>query len=122
MAGRFSNTRYTNTVSSVLGSMQSLLKNNFYKFSELPPTPVEYFHLNKDASTLDEGSRLAYNSVGEDSPFWFNQIHNMMLYGINTPMEIQYSNEEFDKYAERKKGMFEWYNSLNDFLKKIEKF
>lgn len=95
MAGRFSNTRYTNTVSSVLGSMQSLLKNNFYKFSELPPTPVEYFHLNKDASTLDEGSRLAYNSVGEDSPFWFNQIHNMMLYGINTPMEIQYSNEEF---------------------------
>lgn len=95
MAGRFSNTKYNDTVTSILGSMKNLIKNNFYKYSELPPTPVEYFHINKDASTLDEGSRLAYNSVGEDSPFWFNWIHNMMLYGVNAPMEIQYANEEF---------------------------
>lgn len=31
-----------------------------------------------------------------------------------------YNNEEFEKYAERKKGMFDWYDSLNSFLKKIE--
>lgn len=32
-----------------------------------------------------------------------------------------YSDEEFNKYAERKKGMFEWYKGLNAFLENIEK-
>ena len=32
-----------------------------------------------------------------------------------------YSKEEYNKYAERKKGMFKWYKSLNNFLEKVEK-
>ena len=32
-----------------------------------------------------------------------------------------FTNEEYIKYAERKKGMFKWYKSLNNFLKKIDK-
>ena len=74
MGGKFSNTTYSDTVNSLLGTMQSAIKNNYYKYSDKPPTPVEYFHLNKQASTLDEGSELAYNNVGDNSP--------TLLYGI----------------------------------------
>ena len=68
MAGRFSNTKYSDTMNSLLGTMKKAVKNNYYKYSDKAPTPVEYFHIDKDASTLDEGSRLAYNNLGEDSP------------------------------------------------------
>ena len=33
----------------------------------------------------------------------------------------EYTDEEYTKYAERKKGMFKWYHSLNAFLEKIDK-
>lgn len=32
-----------------------------------------------------------------------------------------YTDEEYNKYAERKKGMFKWYKSLNNFLENINK-
>lgn len=32
-----------------------------------------------------------------------------------------YSEEEYTKYAERKKGMFKWYKGINKFLENIEK-
>ena len=94
MPGRFTNTAYSETVNSLLGTMKDALKNNYYKYSDKQPTPVEYFHINKQASTLDEGSKLAYNNVGDNSPFWFNQIHNMLLYGIEQ-IQMQYSSEDF---------------------------
>ena len=94
MAGKFTNTSYNDTVHSLLGAMNSALNNNYYKYSDKPPTPVEYFHINKQASSLDEASRLAYNNVGVDSPLRFNLIHNMMLYGIEQ-IQLQYSSEEF---------------------------
>lgn len=31
------------------------------------------------------------------------------------------SLEEKEKFAERKKGMFGWYKSINEFIKKIDK-
>ena len=31
------------------------------------------------------------------------------------------NNEEFNEYAERKKGMFQWYKSLNKFLDNLDK-
>lgn len=95
MAGHFSNTQYNNTVDSLLGTMQKAINNNYYKYSDKPPTPVEYFHINKEASTLDDGSRLAFNNVGEDSPLYYNRVENMILYGVETPMAIQYTSEEF---------------------------
>lgn len=95
MAGRFSNTRYTDTVDSLLDSMKTVIKNGYYKYSDKSPTPVDYFHISKEASTLDEGSKTIYNSVGEDSPFRFNWIHNMILYGLEGPISLSYSQEEF---------------------------
>ena len=36
-------------------------------------------------------------------------------------MKDNYNEEDFQKYANRKKGMFSWYKGLNKFLEKIEK-
>ena len=33
----------------------------------------------------------------------------------------KYNEEEFNKFSERKKGMFEWYKSLNKFIEEINK-
>ncbi len=33
----------------------------------------------------------------------------------------EYNEEEYQKFADRKKGMFEWYHSLNTFLENIDK-
>lgn len=33
----------------------------------------------------------------------------------------EYSEEEYTKYAERKKGMFKWYKSINTFIENIDK-
>ena len=33
----------------------------------------------------------------------------------------EYTEEEYSKYAERKKGMFKWYKGINKFLENIEK-
>ena len=94
MAGHFTNTTYNDVVGSLLQAQQNAISNNYYKYSDKPPTPVEYFHINKEASSLDEASKLAFNNVGSDSPFKYNLIHNMMLYGFEQ-FQIQYSNEDF---------------------------
>ena len=103
MAGRFSNTKYSDTMNSLLGTMKKAVKNNYYKYSDKAPTPVEYFHIDKDASTLDEGSRLAYNNVGEDSPFLYNRIPNMIILGIDQ-MSMQYTNDEYGVKSEPIEG------------------
>lgn len=33
----------------------------------------------------------------------------------------EYTEEEYTKYAERKKGMFKWYKGINKFLEKVDK-
>ena len=33
-----------------------------------------------------------------------------------------YNQEEYVKYAERKKGMFKWYKSINKFIETVEKY
>lgn len=91
----FSNTSYSETVSSLLGDMSSFVKNDYYKFSDKPPTPVEYFHINKHASTLDEGSELAFAEIGKNSPLRFNLVHNFMIYGLDTPISIAYQSDDY---------------------------
>ena len=96
----FSNTSYSETVNSMLSTMSGFVKNDYYKFSDKPPTPVEYYHI----STLDEGSKLAFADIGKDSPLRFNLIHGLMIYGIDTPISITYQNDEYGLEASAIEG------------------
>lgn len=94
MAG-FNNTSYNDTIQSVLSTHIDTIKNPLYKWIDQNPTPVTYYTINLSKSTLDEGSQIAYDNVGMESPFVFNKINNMILYGIDSPMQTSFSSEDF---------------------------
>lgn len=100
MAGRFSNIQYNDTVNSVLGAMKNVLNNPYYMYSDKSPTPVTYYHLDKEKSVLDEGSELAYNDTGDNSPFYYHKIKNMMIYGVDTPISISMTNDDYGLQSE----------------------
>lgn len=94
MAG-FSNTNYNSTVQSVLSTQMNAIKNPMYKWSDQNPTPVTYYNIDLAHSTLDQGSQLAYDNVGIESPFVFNKIQNMILYGLDSPMATSFTSDEY---------------------------
>ena len=83
MAGKFINTEYRDDINSLVTGLKEIIKNPYYKFNDKSGTPVRYFNQNKEASTLDEASKLYYADIGEDSPIRYNIIEDMFLYGLD---------------------------------------
>lgn len=81
--GKFLATTYQDTVEGITSLYSNLVNNPFYDFNDKKPVLVTYYNINKDYTSLDPGSKLAYDNVGADTPMRFNQIDNMMLYGID---------------------------------------
>lgn len=79
----FTNTKYTDTINSLIDGFKDKLKNPYYLYSDLKATPTIYYNQNVANSSLDEGSKLQYSPLGNDSPSTFNKIENMLLYGID---------------------------------------
>ena len=63
-------------------------------FNDKKGTPVDYYNINSNRSTLDNGLKIEYNIHDKNSPFRFNLIHNFYLYGINQ-MSLSLDNGEF---------------------------
>lgn len=94
MAGKFTNTQqYIQTVNSLVNTINDKLNNPYYKFTDKKPTVVTYYKINKERTTLDEASGLAYQSVGNVSPIKYNRINNFLLYGIER-IVLDYNVEE----------------------------
>ena len=91
----FSNTNYNKTIQSMLNTQMNALKNPLYKWNDRNPTPVTYYNIDLSKSTLDQGSQIAYDNVGIESPFVFNKIENMILYGLESPMQTSFTQDEF---------------------------
>ena len=93
--GKFFDTTYSNTVEGVTDFNKSLIQNDFYHFnSQGRGTRVTYYHINKEKSSLDQGSKLAYTDSGDDSPLRFDVIRNLYLYQFNRH-EVNFNNDEF---------------------------
>ena len=80
--GKFTDTRYVNTINSLVNATKDKLNNPYYVFSDKKPTKVTYYAQNVEKSTLDEASGLYGEHIGSDSPFKFNKINDFLLYGI----------------------------------------
>ncbi len=93
MAGKFTNTKYTDTIDSLVSATKSKINNPYYKFSDKKPTKVTYYSINKERTTLDEGSEDMYNPIGNDSATKYNRIKDFYMYGIE---KIQISNNVGD--------------------------
>lgn len=81
--GKFSDTKYINTVDKLVEATKEKLVNPYYPFGDKKPTKVNYYSQNIEKSTLDEASGLYGAHVGKNSPFKFNKIIDFLLYGID---------------------------------------
>ena len=101
--GKLLETTYHDAVEKVTQFHGALLSNPFYSLSDKKPTIVTYYNINKEASTLDPGSKLSYDNIGENSPIRFNKIDDFMLYGF-TRIELNTENDEFGLEADKVSG------------------
>ncbi len=101
--GRIIETKYHDTVEKITGFNSSLVHNSFYTLNDKKPTIVTYYNINKDKSSLDPGSKLSYNNIGDDSSIRFNKIDDFIIYGF-PKIELQTENDEFGLEAEKISG------------------
>ena len=90
--GKFINTEHRDMIDTLTkGVVQDMVKNPYYLFEGTKATPVVFYELCDEATTLDDASRLEYEQIGRKSPLRFKKINNVYLYGLQR-IEIRYSN------------------------------
>lgn len=101
--GKFINTEHRENIDGLVSGLKEIIKNPYYKWNDKTGTAVIYFNQNKEASTLDEASKLYYADIGIDSPIKYNMIEDFMLYGIEQ-IAISMENGDFGPEASEISG------------------
>lgn len=78
----FTNNTHKSMITAFTDASKEMLKNPYYSYSNLKATIVDYFNINIQMSTLDEGAKIAYDYIGKNCPLRFNYIHEFFLYGL----------------------------------------
>lgn len=97
--GRFSNTTYKDTVQNIVSSIKETINNPYYLHANKSPTIVDYYNIDKRASTLDEGSMIEYAQNGMDSPLRYNRIKDFIIYGLEQ-IQVSLTNDEYGLQGE----------------------
>lgn len=92
--GKFINTTHTDNINTMISTAKTLLNNPYYIWSNRKATPVDYYNINKEMSTLDKGFKNIASDMGKDSSLWFNLIVDFYIYGIDQ-IQIQMEHGEF---------------------------
>ena len=92
--GKILNTTYHDTVDKLTGFYSDLVNNPFYVLNDKKPVICTYYNINKDYSSLDQGSKLHMDNMGSESPIRYNRIYDFILYGFNR-IELNTQNGEF---------------------------
>lgn len=79
---KFINTKQKQSIDSLVEGFKEHIKNPYYIHMDKKPTVVTYYSQNLYKSTLDEGSKLHYSSLGDDSAFKYNKIKDFYIYGL----------------------------------------
>lgn len=101
--GKIIETTYHDSVEKITGFAHDLVNNSFYVLNDKKPVIVTYYNIDKEASSLDPGSKIAYNNIGSESPMRFNKIEDFMIYGFSR-IELQTEIEEFGLEADKVGG------------------
>ena len=83
MSGKFINTEHRDNIDGLVSGLKDIMNNPYYKWNDKTGTAVEYYNQNKEASTLDQASKLYYADIGIESPIRYNIIEDLMLYGLD---------------------------------------
>ena len=101
--GKFINTEHRDNIDGLVVGLKEIMNNPYYKWNDKSGTAVVYFNQNKEASTLDDASKLYYADMGYDSPIKYNMIEDFMIYGIEQ-ISINMENDEFGPQASEISG------------------
>jgi len=101
--GKFINTEHRDNIDNLVTGLKDILKNPYYKWNDKSGTSVVYYNQNKEASTLDDASKLYYADIGIDSPIKYNIIEDMIIYGIEQ-IAISMENGDFGPEANEISG------------------
>lgn len=95
MAGKFINKSYVNTVDALTATGIQKVKNANYVFNNKPPVLVDWYNMNKEATTLDEGTGAEYVAIGDNSPVRYNLIKDAVIYaqGIQIEIDLEYDED-----------------------------
>lgn len=101
--GKFINTVRKDTINTLIDGFKERMKNPYYLHSDKKPTIVTYFNKDNARSTLDDGLKIAYEEVGEDSPFKYNKIEDFYIYGLDQ-IQLKLEVSEFGLAADTVTG------------------
>lgn len=92
--GKFIDTKYYDTQDALVQMNKDLIQNPFYLYNDKKGTKVKYYNINMEKTTLDPGSKLAYDEIGSESPIRYNVINDLYIYQF-IKAELQLDNEDF---------------------------
>lgn len=101
--GKIIETNYHETVGKITTFATDLINNTFYTINDKKPSIVTYYNINTEKSSLDPGSKLAYDNIGDNSPIRFNKINDFILYGIDK-IQLNTETDDFGLEAEKISG------------------
>ena len=111
--GKILSTTFKDSVEEVTGLYNNLVNNPFYIFNDKSPTIVTYYNINKDFTSVDPGSKLEYDYIGEESPIRYNKIEDFIIFGFP---KIELNNELGDFGLESNKIEVEVYVVPNTII------
>lgn len=101
--GKLLETTYHDSIEKITKFHSPLINNPFYSLSDKKPSIVTYYNINKEASSLDPGSKISYDNIGKDTSIRFNKILDFMIYGFNK-VELNTENDEYGLEADKISG------------------
>ena len=101
--GKIIETIYHDSVSNITSFGPAVLNNSFYMLNDKKPVICTYYNINKLKSSLDPGSKIPYDNIGNQTPLRFNKIDDFLLYGIDR-IELQTDIDEYGIEADKITG------------------
>lgn len=92
--GKILTTTYKDSIEKVTSFYNDLVNNPFYQYNDQKPIICNYYNIDKTYSSLDTGSKLAYDILAKDCPLRFNRIYDLIIYGFNK-IQLQSQIDEF---------------------------
>lgn len=92
---KFINTQHIDILNTLQTDAQHKMAKTYYSQANLKNAqPVNFYNINTGASTLDEASKLAYSSHGDESPLCYDYIEDLLLYNMPA-IELNFENGDF---------------------------
>lgn len=102
---KFTNTNYSDKVTNITNAIKDKVTNPYYVFTNEKATPIKYFNINRNKSSVDGATKLIETDIGPKSPLRFNMIDNLIVYGL-PKIEINLQNGEWGIESDTIEGEF----------------